>query len=152
MQLPILTAINEEDFVAAIRSLRNCDIILVDTAGSSQYDRARLERLNSILSVKDELLEGWDVEVDLVLSAGSKVEDLLEIYDSFSFLKINTLIVTKFDETKIFGNVLSLVYETGTPVSYFSVGQEVPEDIMEADGEFLVKCVLEGFGKGKSDE
>ena len=67
-------------------------------------------------------------------------------------MEIDTLIITKFDETKIFGNVFSLIYETNTPVSYFSVGQEVPDDLVEARSEFLVECVFDGFTKQKASD
>lgn len=146
MKLQMLEALNVDEFKNALKSLNSCDLILVDTVGSSQYDKDKLIKLNDFLKASED-----EIDVNLVLSAGSKAEDLLEIYDNFSFLNIDTLIITKFDETKIFGNVFSLIYETGTPVSYFSIGQNVPDDIMEADSEFLVKCVLEGFDKGEGD-
>lgn len=140
MKLPILDVIEVEDFKNAIKTLNHCDVILIDTTGNSQYDKEKLNKLDNFLRHS-----GADIDVNLVLSAGSKVEDLVEIYNGFSFLDIDTLIITKFDETKIFGNVFSLIYETNTPVSYFCVGQEVPDDLLEAKSEFLVECVLEGY-------
>ncbi len=146
MSIPILDAIELEDFKSALKSLASCDLILIDTMGSSQYDKDKLIKLNGFLKGC-----GTKIDVNLVLSAGSKIEDLIEIYNNFSFLDIDTLIITKFDETKIFGNVFSLVYDTNTPVSFFSTGQNVPDDIMEAKSEFLVQCVLDGFNKGDED-
>ena len=147
MKLPILDVIEVEDFQNAIKQLSYCDVILIDTTGNSQYDKEKLERLDKFLKHS-----GAKIDVNLVLSAGSKVEDLIEIYNGFSFLEIDTLIITKFDETKIFGNVFSLIYETNTPVSYFSVGQEVPDDLVEARSEFLVECVFDGFTKQKASD
>lgn len=146
MNIPMLDAIELDDFNSALKSLSNCDLILVDTMGSSQYDREKLIKLDQFLKGS-----GTKIDVNLVMSAGSKIEDLLDIYDNFSFLDIDTLIITKFDETKIFGNVFSLIYETGTPVSFFSTGQNVPDDIMEAKSDFLVHCILNGFTKGDSN-
>ena len=146
-KLPILDVIEVEDFQNAIKQLSYCDVILIDTTGNSQYDKEKLERLDKFLKHS-----GAKIDVNLVLSAGSKVEDLIEIYNGFSFLQIDTLIITKFDETKIFGNVFSLIYETNTPVSYFSVGQEVPDDLVEAKSEFLVECVFDGFAKQKASD
>lgn len=142
MSIPMIDAIDTSDFQAALKSLNHCDLILVDTMGSSQYDKEKILKLDKFL--KESHLK---VDVNLVLSADKKIEDLLEIYNNFSFLDIDTLIITKFDETMLFGNVFSLIYETNTPVSFFSIGQSVPDDIMEAKSEFLVKCVLEGFKK-----
>ncbi|MGG7048812.1 MULTISPECIES: flagellar biosynthesis protein FlhF [unclassified Campylobacter] len=144
MKLPILDVIEVDEFKNAIKTLSHCDIILVDTTGNSQYDKEKLNRLDGFLRNS-----GAQIDVNLVLSAGSKVEDLIEIYNGFSFLDIDTLIITKFDETKIFGNVFSLIYETNTPVSYFCIGQEVPDDLVEAKSEFLVECVLDGYKRGE---
>ena len=144
MKLPILDVIEADDFKNALKQLNHCDVILIDTTGSSQYDKEKLARLETFLKRSD-----TEIDVNLVLSAGSKVEDLLEVYNSFSFLDVDTFIFTKFDETKIFGNVFSLVYETGKPVSFLCLGQEVPDDIMAARSEFLVDCVLQGFNKDK---
>ena len=145
MKLPILDVIEVEEFKDAIKTLSHCDVILIDTTGNSQYDKEKLDKLDKFLKHS-----GAQIDVNLVLSAGSKVEDLMEIYNGFSFLDIDTLIITKFDETRIFGNVFSLIYETNTPVSYFCVGQEVPDDLLEAKSEFLVECVLDGYDKGAS--
>ncbi|MGP1485290.1 MAG: flagellar biosynthesis protein FlhF [Campylobacter sp.] len=137
MKLPILDVIEVDDFANALKQLNHCEVILIDTTGNSQYDKEKLAKLEKFLKSVDA-----QIDVNLVLSAGSKIEDLLEIYNGFSFLDIDTLIITKFDETKIFGNVFSLIYDTHTPVSFFSVGQEVPDDIMVAKSEFLVDCIL----------
>ena len=133
MSLQIIEVLNPDEFGAAIRQYVDKDVILIDTLGSSQYDQKNLAKLSEFLKASDE-----DIDVSLVLSAGSKIEDLLEIYENYSFLKIDSLIITKFDETKIFGNIFSLIYETKTPISYFSTGQEVPDDIMEADEDYLI--------------
>lgn len=140
MKMRMVEAINIEEFKSAIKAFSGYDVILVDTLGSSQYDTDKLAKLSEFISSVDA-----DIEVNLVLSANTKIEDLLEIYDNFSFTNISSLIITKLDETRIFGNIFSLVYETGVPVSYFCLGQNVPDDIMEANSNFLVKCVLEGF-------
>lgn len=142
MRIEMLDVIKVEDFQSAIKSLSYCDIILVDTTGSSPHDKEKLLRLDKFLKHSNA-----DIDVSLVLSAGAKVDDLIQTYNSFSFLDIDTLIITKFDETKMFGNVFSLIYETKTPVSYFCVGQDVPDDIRQATSEYLARCVLEGFSK-----
>ena len=150
MRLPIEDVVDINDFEAALRSLAHCDIILIDTVGSSQYDKEKLIKLDTFLQTSSA-----QIDVNLVLSAGTKLEDLKEIYSNFSFLNIDTLIFTKFDETKVFGNIFSLIYDIDKPVSYFSVGQEVPDDLRAATSEYLVECMLDGFNKeqyGKSSK
>ncbi len=144
MRLPIEDVVDTNDFDRSINSLNRCDIILIDTVGSSQYDKDKIGKLKKILDKTN-----FEIDVNLVLSSTTKLEDLRDIYESFSFLNIDTIIFTKLDETKSFGNIFSLVYEINKPLSYFSIGQEVPDDIMEAQGEFLVKSIFEGFKKRK---
>ena len=140
MKLPIEDVVDPRDFNDALRSLSHCNVILIDTVGSSQYDKDKLAKLNQFIKNSE-----YEIDVSLVLSAGSKLEDLKDTYKNFSFLNIDTLVFTKFDETKTFGTVFSLIYDIDKPVSYFSVGQEVPNDIEVASSDFLVKCMLSGF-------
>ncbi len=144
MRLPIEDVVDINDFDRAINSLNRCDIVLIDTVGSSQYDKDKIGRLKRILDRTN-----FDIDVNLVLSSTTKLEDLIDIYEGFSFLNIDTIIFTKMDETKNFGNIFSFVYDINKPISYFSIGQEVPDDIMEAEGEFLIKSIFEGFKKSK---
>ena len=146
MRLPIEDVVDPDDFNDALKSLANCDIILIDTVGSSQFDKQKLAKLEKFINKSE-----FSIDVNLVLSAGCKLEDLEDIYKSFSFLDLDTLIFTKFDETRAFGTVFSLIYNTGKPVSYFSIGQEVPDDIVTASSEFLVNCILDGFNAKKEE-
>jgi flagellar biosynthesis protein FlhF len=140
MKLPIEDLVDPVDFDKALNRFINMDIILIDSAGSSQYDRDKLEKIKDFLDSTE-----LKVEVNLVLSANSKLEDLEDTLESFKFLNIDTLMVTKFDETKNFGNIFSLIKDSKLPLSYFLNGQEVPDDLKEADGNYLVECLLEGY-------
>lgn len=147
MKLPIIDSIEPKDLDEAIKGLNNCEVILVDTIGNSQYDQNKLAKTKEFLTHSNA-----EIDVNLVISANTKYEDLMEIYKNFSSLGIDTLIITKFDETKVFGNIFSLIYEVNTPLSFFSTGQEVPDDIELANSDFLVRCILEGFNKGRNNE
>ncbi|MBR4707711.1 MAG: flagellar biosynthesis protein FlhF, partial [Pseudobutyrivibrio sp.] len=86
----------------------------------------------------------YDSEVYLVLSATTKYKDLIEIADSYmEFAKFN-LIFTKLDETKCLGNIYNLKCYTGAPLSYITVGQNVPDDIEILNAQKLVKQLLGG--------
>lgn len=145
MKLSIDTVVDPPEFVSAINSLKNCDYILIDTVGSSQNDKAKIDSLRSFLNSDTHA----SIDVSLVVSANTKYEDMQDIYRTFSILDIDTIIVTKLDETRGYGNVFSLLYETRKPVNYLSIGQEVPTDLMVASGEYMVDCLLDGFSKDK---
>ncbi len=140
MKLPFEDVVDTYDFQKALDNLSYCDLILIDTVGASQFDREKLEKISHFLVTSDR-----SIDVNLVVSASTKLEDLRDIYANFSFLKPDTMIVTKFDETKGFGNIFSLATETSLPLSYFSIGQEVPDDIIPASSQFLVDCIFHGY-------
>ncbi|RUM63069.1 MAG: flagellar biosynthesis protein FlhF [Sulfurospirillum sp.] len=147
MKLPFEDVIDTEDFRKALQTLSYCDVILIDTVGSSQHDTEKIRKIASFLEHSHQ-----PIDVNLVVSASAKYQDLKDAYEKFSFLDIDTLMITKFDETSGFGNIFSLIYETQKPISYFSTGQEVPDDIRTADAAFLTECLFEGFPhKQKAD-
>jgi len=138
MKLSIEAVVDPDDFMDALYRLKNSDIILIDTVGSSQHDKEKVDRLNKFIHVNTFA----SIDVNLVLSATTKYEDLKDIWDNFSILPIDTCVFTKIDETKNLGNLFSLIYDIKKPVSYLSIGQEVPDDLMVADSEYLVKNIL----------
>ncbi|PAF49116.1 flagellar biosynthesis protein FlhF [Helicobacter sp. 12S02232-10] len=139
MKISIETVIEPEDFLKEIDTLRYCDYILVDTAGHSQHDKQKINMLKKFIN------NDYKIDVTLVLSATTKYEDLKDIYNSFGELDIDTLVFSKLDESRGLGNLFSLVYESKKPVSYLSIGQEVPMDLMVATNDYLVDCMLDGF-------
>ncbi|OIP58072.1 MAG: flagellar biosynthesis protein FlhF [Helicobacteraceae bacterium CG2_30_36_10] len=146
MKLGIETVVDPPEFASALNSLRYCDYILIDTMGSSPYDKGKIEKIYECLDAND---TEFSVDVVLVMPSSIKYEDLKATYDNFESLNIDTIMFTKLDETRGFGNIFSLAYETKKPISYFSVGQEVPEDLVCASSDFLVECLLNGFNRSK---
>lgn len=147
MKLGIETVVDPPEFSSALNALRYSDYILIDTMGSSPYDKGKIEKIYECLRGND---TDYSVDVVLVMPSSIKYEDLKATYDNFAPLGIDTMMFTKLDETRGFGNIFSLVYETKVPISYFSVGQEVPEDLVVATSDFLVECLMNGFGKGEN--
>lgn len=146
MKLSIETVVDPPEFSNALESLRHCDYILIDTMGSSPYDKGKIEKIYECLNGNT---TQYNIEVVLVMPSSSKYEDLEATYDNFSSLNVDTMMFTKLDETRGFGNIFSLAYETKKPISYFSIGQEVPEDLICANSDFLVDCLLNGFDRSK---
>ena len=147
MKLGIETVVDPPEFSHALESLQYCDYILIDTMGSSPYDKTKIEKIYECLHANT---TQYNVDVVLVMPSSIKYEDLKATYDNFSSLGVDTLMFTKLDETMGFGNIFSLAYESKKPISYFSVGQEVPEDLVPASNDFLVECLLHGFNRNKA--
>ena len=147
MKLGIETVVDPPEFTTALDALKYCDYILIDTMGSSPYDKEKIEKIYECLNANE---TEYNVDVVLTMPSSIKYEDMKLTYENFSNLGIDTLMFTKLDETKGYGNIFSLAYETKKPISYFSVGQEVPEDLVCATSEFLIECLLHGFNRSKA--
>ena len=123
-----------EGFGTALESLRDYDVVLIDTAGISPYDIGRLIKTVEFLKS----LPHKDIETALVISATAKYDDIEAIYEHFSFVDIDSLILTKFDETRRIGEALGFALQKRLPISYVSTGQAVPDDLEPADKESLM--------------
>ena len=137
MRLPLEVVKKPEELDEAISRLKDCNYILIDTAGSSQYDKDKID-----LILEYQLKVDVNIEKTLVLPANIKETDLSEIYEHYSKLDIDYLTYTKLDETRSFGSLISFVHKIKKSITYFSVGQNVPDDLMCADAKFLIDCFM----------
>lgn len=139
MNIEHITVDSIEAFIHGLKALENYDVILVDTAGMSPYDTQKfiktVEYVQSDIPIK--------LEVNLLLPATVKYEDMDDIYKNFSFLNLYSVIISKFDETKHLGTLLNFMLLYNVPMSYFSVGQEVPDDLLVASKEYLLERFID---------
>ena len=136
MGIPIKVASNNKELKKSIAKLKGNHLILIDTAGIPQSNGKQINELKS-------LFDGvHPVEFHLHLSAGTKEEDLTDILKRFRVIPINSLIFTKLDESTTYGNILNLLLRSKIPVSYFTDGQKIPEDIEVATLEKLAELII----------
>ncbi len=112
----------------------NYDLVLIDTAGSMGENSKELTSL--IYFLKEEM--GYKVHISLVLSATSKKRDLEEVLKNFNDLNIDSFIFTKLDETSDLSDMINFLINEKRPITYLSVGQEIPEDLMVASKEYIL--------------
>ena len=86
---------------------------------------------------------GLDADVQLCLPAAVRRADLVGVTDAFGGFAPRALIVTKWDETRAPGEVVSHAMENGIPVSFVTDGQRVPEDGWSADASRIAASLLE---------
>ena len=144
MQIEHIVVDDIDNFKDILESLEGYDVVLVDTAGISPYDTEKF--IKTVEYVKTDAPR--EIEVSLLISASIKYEDMEDIYQNFSFLNLSSLIISKFDETKHFGTLLNFMLLYKLPMSYFATGQEVPDDLMYADKEFLLEQFIGEIDEG----
>jgi len=139
MGIPVSFPDNFRDLQREIDLHREvADLILIDTIGRSPKDSKGLGEMKQFLDAC-----GPKAEMHLTLTAGTKTGDLLHIMQQFEPFNYRAVLLTKLDETRHVGNIISALAEKDKPVSYITHGQ-TPWDIRKANVvQFLIN--LEEF-------
>ena len=124
-----------------IEENRGKELILIDTPGLGYGELEDSGSLGHFLSTRA------DIDTHLVLSASMKPADLVRMVDAFEILRPQHLLFTKLDETSSYGPILSEAARTGKPLSFFTDGQRIPEDLEPASSERLLSLVLPGCSR-----
>ena len=136
--LPLKVANTPEEMRNAIVELGDCDIVVIDTAGRSQNDARRLDELAEFTAA------AAPDETHLVLSTTVGDNVLRKTAQRFKALGPDRCILTKLDEAVTTGPIAGLSDRIGLPLSFITVGQEVPDDLEPARADRLARCVLDG--------
>lgn len=121
--VPMEVALTPAELREAIQRHWGQDLLLIDTAGRNPQDTAMMNELRDFLTVHPA------IENHLVLSATTKDPDLARIVQSFCIFPIASYIITKLDETEVYGPIFNQMLRYRRPLSYLTNGQRVPEDI-----------------------
>jgi len=137
MNIPLEVVYSEKELKEVINGkFKDFDLIFLDTAGSSWTDKIQLGRLKNFTD-KDIV-----TETHLLISLNTKTEDINKILDNFSTLEPDKILLTKVDEASKYGDILNLRKKYNLPYSYITYGQDVPDDIVEADTNKLLDYLL----------
>jgi flagellar biosynthesis protein FlhF len=139
MGIPVEIVLTPDDFKKVINKHLDKDLIFFDTAGRSPRNRQHLSELKEFLEVHT------PIETHIVISAVTKYFDALSIINNFGMVPIHRMLFTKLDETKNYGMLLNLsVGSGGIPISFLTVGQNVPDDLEIADPKAISRLVIKG--------
>ncbi|KVQ92773.1 flagellar biosynthesis protein FlhF [Burkholderia ubonensis] len=143
--VPVHAVKDAGDLQLALSELRNKHIVLIDTIGMSQRDRAVSDQIA--------MLHGANTPVQRLLllnatSHGDTLNEVVQAYRSASghpdaaSPELAGCILTKLDEATHLGGVLDAVIRYKLPVHYVSTGQKVPENLYVATKKFLMKSAF----------
>jgi flagellar biosynthesis protein FlhF len=130
------------ELLQAIEGHRQKDLILVDTPGLCRLELDAGEELAEVLAQQTVF------DTHLVLPASMRTADLRRISEQYRIFTPRKLLFTRMDETEIVGPILSLSVRMGLPVSFFSHGQRIPEDLEPATPDLLLNQLLGTLSDG----
>jgi flagellar biosynthesis protein FlhF len=147
LDVPVRVASSADDLRMHINSFANKRLVLIDTAGMGQRDMKLVEQINTLQK------NGLSIRSYLVMSAATEYKAMNAIIKAFSVFDPRACILTKLDEAVMVGSAISSIIEHNLPLSFITNGQQVPEDIYNADARALVgQCVAEMNAETDLDE
>jgi flagellar biosynthesis protein FlhF len=132
LEIQFETVSGADKVQAALRRLTGCDLILIDTPGTNPMNEAKIRGINSVLR------EANVGEVHLLLSATSSFEVMVDTINRFSLLNPTGLTLTKLDEAVGISDVYKMLKSNKLPLKFFTLGQNISEDIEVAGAARLV--------------
>lgn len=136
MHIPFKVILTLEEIDSELENMKDCDVILIDTTGRSSNNLMQLSELRSFI-------EKVNTEnIYLVQSCTTKNKDIKHICKSFEILNYKKIIITKLDETTSYGGILNIMHYSKKPLSFITVGQNVPDDIKQCSKEEICKLIL----------
>lgn len=134
-----VTAVRDsEDLASKIRDFSNRKILLLDTAGVSQRDTLMVEQ--------SQLLEHGSNKARRILVMSSTTdlrtqEEVINLHNqamqNAHGEKLDSVVITKIDEAAHLAPVIDSVIRNDLSVMFVSNGQRVPEDLSQADINYL---------------
>jgi len=136
MGVPLEVASTPVELQKALEIHSDKDLVIIDTVGRSPRDLETIEHLREMLQCPQA------VEIHLCVAATTRESELRSIVKGFGMLPVSRLLFTKLDESSSFGSIINLQIENKLPLSYFTRGQRVPEDIEPATSRKVAELLL----------
>ena len=132
------------DLETVLAGLQDKHMVLIDTVGMSQRDRAVSDQIAMLCGVSR------PVKRLLLLNAASHGDTLNEVVQAYHHHSqtqagngLAGCILTKVDEATHPGALIDIVIRHQLPVHYVSIGQKVPEHLMLGDRKRLIDSAFE---------
>ncbi|RJQ55755.1 MAG: hypothetical protein C4526_03130 [Nitrospiraceae bacterium] len=134
--VPLEIVSNAQDLKKSIRKFNDRDILLIDTTGQNPKDDEYIKSLKDIYKM------GLPLETQLLLSASSDCDFLIDTYKHYGGLPIDYIAFTKTDEAVKLGSIYNLCRTYRKPVAYITTGQRVPGNIEFIENRKLTNLIL----------
>jgi len=136
MDIPMEIASTPAELGEAIAAHADKQLIFIDTAGRNPQDGKKIQELKAFLEVNPA------IETHLCLSVTTRDRELNQAVTRFGVLPISRMIFTKLDESLSFGCIINTHLRNRLPLSYFTTGQRVPEDLETATPQGVANLVV----------
>ncbi|ABV37655.1 GTP-binding signal recognition particle SRP54, G-domain [Shewanella sediminis HAW-EB3] len=142
MGCPVKQAHDLSELEQILYQFRNRKLVLIDTAGMGQRDIRLFQQLDNLAANSRIPIRSY-----LVLSSTGQRRVLEDAVAQFKRIPLSGAVLTKLDESISLAPALSVLIQSGLPLSYVTDGQRVPEDMQVADTLALANKALSVLDK-----
>lgn len=129
---------------------RGTSILIVDTAGRLQNKVNLMEELKKINRIIEREAEGANVEVLLVLDAGTGQNAISQAKLFGEVVPLSGIVLTKLDGTAKGGVVIGITNELGLPVKMIGVGEKM-DDLRPFDATEFAEALFDADNEEASN-
>lgn len=136
INVPFHDVARPEDVRDVIKAHSDAELILIDTCGSSLRNDRQVQQLKFFED------DGIPVDFHLCLSVTEKQDQMDRAVRHFAPLGLQSLAFSKIDESWSFGEIFNLSRKWSLPLSFFSTGPQIPDDLERATRERVVERIF----------
>jgi flagellar biosynthesis protein FlhF len=134
--IPLRLAYSAKELADQSAAELGADLILVDTPGCNPHREAEVTELGSFLTSLPQR------HTTMIAPATARANDLRDALAAFATFDIKSIILTKMDETRRWGDVYNFAHTCRLPIVYYTVGARVLGDLLWADADILAGALL----------
>lgn len=134
--VPFLTVASAKELASLTDSNREIELFLIDTAGVGT------KATDALASLEEAREAGVPIDFHLCLAITEKETQMDQAVRAFSRLGIQSLIFTKLDEGWSYGEIYNLSRRWALPLSFFGIGQDIPDDFERATRERVIERIF----------
>lgn len=145
LNVPVRTATSPEEMDAAMNTLGDRRLVLIDTAGMAGAHERVADQRETLQAA------GRGLKTLLTLSATTEAAAVQRALRLFAGFRPDACVLTKLDEAASLGGLLSALIHAGLETAFVTDGQRVPEDLQPARAHPLVTRAAELLAENPAD-
>jgi flagellar biosynthesis protein FlhF len=134
--IPLRLAYSAEELAEQTAAELGADVILVDTPGCNPNREQEVTELGSFLTSLPQRHTAF------IAPATARANDLKDALAAFAPFDVKSVILTKMDETRRWGDIYNFVQTSRLPIAYYTVGSRVLGDLLWADAGVLAGALM----------
>lgn len=134
--VPVIELRDPANLADELGNMRGADLVLIDTPGRNPMSVDQIRELQALFTNID------GIEILMVTSATTDLQDNDWYNQRYQVLKPAGLVLTKVDELRRPGKIVSLIQRSALPLYFSGFGQTLMSDIANSDSSYILDKIF----------